>query len=271
MAAIRELTGRERAEAALHPPFPGGPVVVHERLLVLLRLELPRGVGRDLVLGPERVGDRLEADGALQGEGGEHGPADVLASDDDAVVAQERGTPRAQRLRDAAGPGTVGHELRALVERPDAVHEEDRVMGEDPQRGIDRAECRAVDRVAVDDGVHVRAGAIDLGVHDRLEVVAGSLERVGVVEVERDDVVGLDLVEGEALALDPDDPRAGLARADVTEREVDVALERDDPAGDRDGAAELVAHRRAMLIDARSAGSRDAGTRRPCSRARRPC
>ena len=121
-----------------------------------------------------------------------------------------RREPSASATR--AGPGTVGHELRALVECPDAVHEQDRVVGQEPQRGIHRAERRAVDRVAVDDGVHVRAGAIDLGVHDRLEVVAGGLERVGVVEVERDDVVGLDLVEGEALALDPHD-RASRARA----------------------------------------------------------
>ena len=67
-------------------------------------------------------------------------------------------------------------------------------MGEEREVGRGRAERGRVGRMAVDDRAHVRPGAVDAGVQDGLEVEDG----VGVVE--RDDVVGLDLVERDALA-----------------------------------------------------------------------
>ena len=86
----------------------------------------------------------------------------------------------------------------------------------------------------MDDRTDVRTGAVDLGVHDRFEMVVGSCQGIGVIEVEGDDVLRLHFVERRALALDPDRARAGLARADVAERQVDVSLERDDATGQGD-------------------------------------
>jgi hypothetical protein len=54
------------------------------------------------------------------------------------------------------------------------------------------------------------------------------------VDIERDDVLGRDLVERDALTLDEDRPLVRQPRAHVAERQVDVAFERKDPAGPRD-------------------------------------
>ena len=62
----------------------------------------------------------------------------------------------------------------------------------------------------------------------------GRIERVLVVELEGDDVLGLRLVEPDALSLDVDRAATGRAGTDVAERQVGIALEREDPAGTRD-------------------------------------
>ena len=64
----------------------------------------------------------------------------------------------------------------------------------------------------VHDGADVGTGEIDLGVEHRLGVHVRLLEGRRVVEVERDHVVGLDLVERDAPPLDPDE-RAPVRRA----------------------------------------------------------
>src|SRR5260370_42699905 len=63
----------------------------------------------------------------------------------------------------------------------------------------------------------------------------------GVGVVDRHHVLGRDLVERDALPLDPDLP-VGAARAHVAEGQVGVALEREDPAGPRDLLAEALRH-----------------------------
>ena len=74
---------------------------------------------------------------------------------------------------------------------------------------------------------------VHAGVQNRLQVQDG----VGVVE--RDDVVGLDLVEGNALPRDPD--RAlGVAGADVAEGQIGVPLGGDDAAGPCDLLAQAL-------------------------------
>ena len=83
-----------------------------------------RGVGRDRSrAGPRALRDRPGSGSARsRASGRQHRPADVLASDDDAVVAQQRRPPAAQRLPRRAPPWRrVGHERRALVERPEPV------------------------------------------------------------------------------------------------------------------------------------------------------
>ena len=64
----------------------------------------------------------------------------------------------------------------------------------------------------------------------------GGTERVFVVELERDHILRLGLVERHALALDVHG--ASVAAADVAEGEVGIALEREDAAGGRDLLAE---------------------------------
>src|SRR5262249_35417517 len=114
-----------------------------------------------------------------------------------------------------------------LVEAREPVREEDGVVGEQLELGAGRRERRGMGWVPVDDGADVGAARVDAGVDDRLQV------EHGVRIVDRDDVVRLDLVERDALALDPD-LALRPARADVPERQVGVPLERDDPARDRD-------------------------------------
>ena len=81
--------------------------------------------------------------------------------------------------------------------------------------------------MAVDDRAGVRPGLVDAGVEDSLEVQ----DRVRVVE--RDDVLRLDLVQSDALALDPDLPFR-TAGAHVPERQVGVAFRGEDAAGPGD-------------------------------------
>ena len=99
-----------------------------------------------------------------------------------------------------------------------------------------RAERGRVRRVAVHDGADVRAGAVDAGVQHRLEVQ----DRRRVVE--RDHVVRLDLVQRDALALDPD-VAVRPAGADVAERQVCVALGGQDAACPRHLLAEALGDR----------------------------
>ncbi len=61
----------------------------------------------------------------------EHGPADVLADDDDAVVAQQDGPAVAERLARRRAPCVrVGDQLGVSSKTRDAVGEEDRVVGQ---------------------------------------------------------------------------------------------------------------------------------------------
>ncbi len=79
----------------------------------------------------------------------------------------------------------------------------------------------------VDDRADVGSRVVDGLVQHGLEMHVGREDAVGIVERELDDVVGLDLVQCDALALDVD--AAVLAAcADVPEREVRVALRRED-------------------------------------------
>src|SRR4051794_39649616 len=103
------------------------------------------------------------------------------------------------------------------------------------QVGRGRPERGRIGRMAVDDGADVRPGAVDAGVQDGLEV------QDGVRVVERDDVLRLDLVQGDALALDPDLPLRA-AGAHVPERQVGVALRSEDAAGPGDLLAKALDH-----------------------------
>ena len=75
--------------------------------------------------------DRLEPDRALQGDRAEHGPAHVLAGDDDAVVAQDDGPTRGRappRRPDPAPASVISSGVSSKY--ADAVGEEDGVVGE---------------------------------------------------------------------------------------------------------------------------------------------
>jgi hypothetical protein len=158
------------------------------------------------------------------------------------VVAQQRCTPRPQGRSHSRRAREIGDEVGPLVEDAEAVGEEDRVVGQHEQLGVGRAERSGIDGMPMDHGVHVRPSVVDGRVHEGFEVVAGSPERLAVVQVEGDDIVRLDLVEGDPHALDPDRPGARLAGADVPQRQVDIALEGDNATRCRHLPAERVAH-----------------------------
>ena len=80
---------------------------------------------------------------------------------------------------------------------------------------LDRPERGRVRRMPVHDRADVGAGEIHLRVQHGLGVHVRLLERRRVVEVERDHVVGLDLVERDAAPLDPDE-RARLSPRALT-------------------------------------------------------
>ena len=155
------------------------------------------------------------------------------------MVLHQHRAPGAERRRDAVALVVVDDQVR-VAEPRDAVREQDPVVGQHLEVGRRRAERGRVRRMAVDDRADVRPGAVDAGVEDGLEV------QDGVRVVERDDVLRLDLVERDALALDPD-LAVRTARADVPERQVGVALRGEDAArpgdllakalGDRDHSA----------------------------------
>ena len=76
-------------------------------------------------------------------------------------------------------------------------------MGEDLERRADRSQSRRVGRVAVNDGRNLGSSSIDLGVKHRFSVHIGTVERTRRVDVKLDHIVGTDLVEHHASALDP--------------------------------------------------------------------
>ena len=147
---------------------------------------------------------------------GQHRPAHVLAGDDDAVVAQQRRAAGAQGRCHARAARGVGDQLGPSSKSPRPSAKSTASCVSMSSCGVGRAQGGGVEGVAVDDRVDVGRGAVDLGVHDRSRGgTRVTSQRVGVIEVERDDVLGLDLVERGALALDPDGARARLAGADV--------------------------------------------------------
>ena len=85
------------------------------------------------------------------------------------------------------------------------------------------------------------AAPVDLGVEDGLEVhLVRGVARVGA-ELELDHVVGRDLGERHARALDPDPVRPpAIAGADVAEGQVLIALAGEDPAGPGDPLLDVV-------------------------------
>jgi hypothetical protein len=139
------------------------------------------------------------------------------------MVSQEHRPPHAESAGDGR-PLLGGHDqVGRLVEASNPVGEEDGVVRQQLEVGVRGRERGRVRGMAVDDRADVRAGSVHLGVEDRLEM------KVGRAVTELDDVLRLDLVERDALALDED--RVTLARAHMAERQVGVALESEDPAG----------------------------------------
>ena len=113
------------------------------------------------------------------------------------MVLHQQRPAGAERGRDAVALLVVDDQI-GIVETADPVGEQDAVMGEQGEVGGGGAERGRVGRMAVDDGADIRARAVHAGVQHRLEV------EDGVRLLERDHVVGVDLVQGDALALDPD-------------------------------------------------------------------
>ena len=113
------------------------------------------------------------------------------------MVLHQDGAPGAERGGDPVALVVVDDQI-GVAEPRDAVREQDPVVGQQLEVGRRRPERGRVRRMAVDDRADVGPGAVDPGVQDGLEV------EDGVRVVERDDVLGLDLVERDALALDPD-------------------------------------------------------------------
>ena len=77
-------------------------------------------------------------------------------------------------------------------------------MREQLERRVGRAERRGVGRMPVHDRADVGPRLVHGLVEHGLEVHVGREHAVGVVDRELDDVVGLHLVERDALALDVD-------------------------------------------------------------------
>ena len=124
--------------------------------------------------------------------------------------------------------------------------------------GCRRAERSRVRRMAVA-CAGVRPGLVDAGMEDGLEV------QDGVRVVERDDVLRLDLVQSDALALDPDLPLLdrGRSRVRASGRR---SLPRRGRGRPRRPARECFGRRRPgqpVTPDARSAELRGTGSRRP--------
>ena len=168
---------------------------------------------------PKVVCDRLEPRRPLERGGCQHGPRNVLADDEHAVVAHQHGAPRAEGRatarpcrRSRSGRGRRNGRPRRRTASPSCVSS--------TRCGGGRAERGRVRRMAVDDRAHVGPHAVHLGVQHRLEVEHARRCRRPTTTSS-----GVDLVQRDALALDPD-RAVGAARADVAEREVGVALAR---------------------------------------------
>ena len=135
---------------------------------------------------------------------------------------------------DGLALGDLGDHLGRLLEDGEPLGEQHRVVRQHLERRAGRGERRDERRVPVHDRADVGARLVDLGVQHGLEVHLGRQRHLVVREVELDHVVRVDLVERDALALDLHDVVALGATADVPEREVGIALEREDAAGPGD-------------------------------------
>ncbi len=102
------------------------------------------------------------------------------------------------------------------------------------ERRAGRRKGGGVGRMPVDDGADVGPRPVDLRVEHGLEMHLRRIERVRIVEVEGDDVVGLRLAQSDAPPLDVDRRCSGNAAADVAEREVRISLECEDATRARD-------------------------------------
>ena len=112
------------------------------------------------------------------------------------MVLHQDSAPAAERRGDPVALVIVDDQIR-VVEPADALGEQDAVVGEEREIGCGRTEGGRVGGMPVDDCADVLSCPVYAGVQHGLEVE----DRVGVVE--RDDVVGFDLVERDALPLDP--------------------------------------------------------------------
>ena len=186
----------------------------------------------------------------------QHGPGHVLADDEHAVVAQQDGPARAERRGDGRALLGVGDQLGRVLEDAPAPSAKSTASCVSSSSGaVGRAERRRVRRMAVDDRADVRPRPVDLGVQHRLEVHVGRSNASGSSRSSATTSSGSTSSSATPLRLIQTVAAPGAAGADVAEREVGVALEREDAAGPGDLLAQRLRRRSpAASVTRRSVG-----------------
>jgi hypothetical protein len=146
------------------------------------------------------------------------------------VVAQQQRRGVAECVGHERPLAGVHDQVRHAVVGRDPADEQHAVVRQVGEFGVGRSERRRIRRMSVNDASDVRAPLVYLRVQDGLEMHALADVVVVGVEVDGDHVRRGHLAERDTLALDVDRALVGAARADVAERQVLVAVHREDPA-----------------------------------------
>ena len=104
------------------------------------------------------------------------------------MTAHDQHAPVAERGGDGGALLRANDQLGGIVEIGESLPEEDRVMVEQLECGIGRAERRGVWRMGVDDRADVGTRLVDLGVQDVLEVNRARSRQLRALQIERQEV-----------------------------------------------------------------------------------
>ena len=215
-----------------HAAHPIRPVLLQELLSVLGCMERRHQIRRDRPRTPEFRHDRLEPHGTLEGQGREDGPSEIAPDHQHTMVAQENRPVRPKRLSHRSTGLRCHHQIRRAIEHRQAFGEHQRVVGKVLEAATGCGQRRRVERMRVYDSAHVSTSPVHLEVQRRLEMHGAVPCDLSAVEIERDDVARRHLFEPQPFAFHQH--AVALPRADVAQRQIAMAVERENPAGPGD-------------------------------------